>query len=114
MGDLNIVGPKQGMDHGHEYEAMVQSLSQTTGRNLVDLGIEQTQGTSDATAPAASNRIDYIIALTSSGQGCVEGSANIRTLLDENVREGSLSDHSAVVSEVKFSNFPNAQSTELK
>ncbi len=103
MGDLNIVGPKHGISSEEEYDAMVLELSQTTRRRLIDLGSQLTAGTSNPIDPGNADRIDYIFALPSVGDATsLKGRVGLAHLLDAKVEEGSLSDHSAVVSKIRL------------
>ena len=108
MGDFNIAGPLGLNSFGSsEYRNMVDQLSMS-GFKLVDIAIDKSetkivQGTSDALADHGGNRIDYIfLGLPDSDSIDWPTTSKTMQFLDNEVAEGSLSDHAAVWANIQI------------
>ncbi len=110
MGDFNITGPSQLKNLSEGEYAQMRKLLKFDSTEIRDLAIAPLgmndkvdgSGTSDALS-TESRRIDYLLFGQPTGQDRTYSSTfKTLPLLDENVPEGSLSDHAAVWARLEF------------
>ncbi len=109
MGDLNIVGPLDSDASTYsEYAEMMKRLT-INGFELIDVALHPSdgivKGTSNALTDDGGDRIDYLLlGMPTTNTTRYSASSNTIRFLDETVKEGSLSDHAAVVARIEIRN----------